>query len=52
MKKVLVVLNTDFNYDQLYISGGNAAHLNFKLNKNITIDTNIDVIKCCAKLWV
>ena len=52
IKKVLMVLKTVFNYDHLYISGGNAAQINFKLDKNITIDGNIDGIKGCAKLWI
>ena len=52
IKKVLMVLKTVFNYDHLYISGGNATHINFKLDKNITIDGNIDGIKGCAKLWI
>ena len=51
IKKVLIVLKTVFNYDHLFISGGNTAHLNFKPDKNITIDGNIDGIKGCAKLW-
>ena len=52
IKKVLLVLKTVFNYDHLYISGGNAARLNFKLDKNTTIDSNVDGIKGCAKLWL
>ncbi len=51
LKKVLKVLNTVFNYDHLFISGGNALHINFKLDNNIIVDTNIDGIKGCAKLW-
>ena len=52
IKKILLVLKTVFNYDHLYISGGNSAHLNFELDKNITIDSNLDGIKGCAKLWL
>ena len=51
MKKVLSVLKTVFNYDQLYIGGGNSAKLNFKLDKNIEIITNEDGIKGGARLW-
>ena len=51
MKKVLQVLKIVFNYDHLYISGGNAQKLNFKLDANITIDSNQDGIKGGARLW-
>jgi polyphosphate glucokinase len=52
MKKVLQVLKEVFNYDQLYISGGNADKLNFELDKNIKIGTNKDGIKGGARLWL
>lgn len=52
MKKVLQVLKTVFNYDQLYISGGNADKLNFELDKNIKINTNEEGIKGGARLWL
>jgi len=51
MKKVLNSLKTVFNYDRLYIGGGNADQLNFKLDKNIKIITNEDGIKGGARLW-
>ena len=51
MKKVIQVLKTVFNYDHLYISGGNARRINFELDKNITIDRNEDGIKGGARLW-
>jgi polyphosphate glucokinase len=51
MKKVLSVLKTVFNYDWLYIGGGNSGKLNFKLDKNIKIITNEDGIKGGARLW-
>jgi len=51
MQKVIHVLKTVFNYDHLYISGGNAQKLNFILDKNITIDRNEDGIKGGARLW-
>lgn len=49
--KVLGILKTVFNYDHLYIGGGNARKINFKLDENITITTNRDGIKGGAKLW-
>ncbi|MBE7178172.1 MAG: ROK family protein [Mucilaginibacter polytrichastri] len=51
MKKVLKIIKTVFNYDHLYIGGGNARKLDFKLPKNITLVSNRDGIKGGARLW-
>jgi polyphosphate glucokinase len=51
MRKVIDILVTVFNYDRLYMSGGNAKKINFKLDKNITIVSNLDGIRGGAKLW-
>lgn len=51
MKKVLDILKIVFNYDRLYIGGGNSGKLNFKLDENIKIITNKDGIKGGARLW-
>jgi polyphosphate glucokinase len=51
MKRVLHILKTVFNYDCLYISGGNSDKLNFKLDENIRIVGNKDGIKGGARLW-
>ncbi len=51
MKKVIAVLKTVYNYDHLYISGGNARKLDFKLEENISIGTNLEGIRGGAKLW-
>ncbi|RFZ81459.1 ROK family protein [Mucilaginibacter terrenus] len=51
IKKVFKVLKTVFNYDYLYIGGGNSDKLNFKLDKNMKIVTNADGIKGGARLW-
>jgi polyphosphate glucokinase len=51
MEKVLNVLKTLFNYDYLYIGGGNARELTFKLDKNVKLVTNQDGIKGGARLW-
>lgn len=51
MKQVLKVLKVVFNYDRLYIGGGNADELDFKLDDNIEIITNKDGIKGGARLW-
>lgn len=51
MRRILLMLKTVFNYDRLYISGGNAGKLNFELSKNIEIIHNKDGIKGGAKVW-
>jgi polyphosphate glucokinase len=40
-----------FNYDYLYIGGGNSDRLTFKLDKNMKIVSNADGIKGGARLW-
>ena len=51
MQLVLQILKTVFNYDHLFISGGNASKLRFPLDKNITIVTNREGIKGGFRLW-
>ncbi|HEV8082045.1 MAG TPA: ROK family protein [Chitinophagaceae bacterium] len=51
MQRVIEILKVVINYDTLYISGGNADKLNFKLDKNIIIINNRDGIKGGATLW-
>lgn len=51
MRKVFKVLKTVFNYDYLYIGGGNARRLDFKLEENMKLVTNEDGIKGGARLW-
>ena len=51
MEKVLAVVKTVFNYDHLYLGGGNAELLSFPLDKNITVVGNVDGIKGGVKLW-
>jgi len=51
LQKVIATLTTVFNYDHLYISGGNAKKITFTLNSNITVATNLDGIIGGAKLW-
>ena len=51
MQRVIEILKVVVNYDTLYISGGNADKLNFKLDKNIIIINNRDGIKGGATLW-
>lgn len=51
LKKVISILKTVFNYDHLYISGGNAKKIEFPLEDNISVATNLDGIRGGAKLW-
>lgn len=51
MQKVLQILITVFNYDRLYIGGGNVRFLNFDLEDNVKIVSNEDGIKGGARLW-
>ena len=52
LHKAISVLKTVFNYDHLFISGGNAKKITMHLDKNITLVSNIDGIKGGAKLWL
>jgi polyphosphate glucokinase len=51
MSKVLVVLKTVFNYDRLYLGGGNTDKLTITLDDNVHLFTNKEGIKGGAKLW-
>lgn len=51
IKKVLDILKTVFNYDRLYISGGNAKLINFQLDDNIIIANNKKGIRGGVRLW-
>lgn len=48
---VLGILKTVFNYDTLYIGGGNAKKISFPLEENMKVVANIDGIDGGAKLW-
>ncbi|MFT4154196.1 ROK family protein [Parafilimonas sp.] len=51
MGKVFKILKTVFNYDRLYISGGNAKNLTIPLDDNMIIATNKEGIRGGARLW-
>gem|GEM_PF-175177 len=51
MKRVFQILKTVFNYDHLYIGGGNSRLLTIKLDDNMTLVSNKDGIKGGARLW-
>jgi polyphosphate glucokinase len=51
MVKVLSILEAVFDYDHLFISGGNASKLRFPLGPKITIVSNREGIKGGFRLW-
>jgi polyphosphate glucokinase len=51
VKTVIEILKKVFNYDTLYIGGGNARKLTFKLDDNIKLTSNRDGINGGARLW-
>ena len=51
LKKIIKIYKTVFNYDALYIGGGNSKEITFELEENITLVSNRDGIKGGAKLW-
>ena len=52
MEKVFRVVKTVFNYDRLYIGGGNMDKLTLPIAPNIHRFSNVDGIKGGAKLWL
>ena len=51
MQKILGILQTVFNYDRLYIGGGNASQLTGNFADNVKLATNLDGIHGGVKLW-
>lgn len=51
LERVIEIYKTVFNYDTLYIGGGNSKEINFPLDHNIKLVSNKDGIKGGAKLW-
>jgi len=51
VKRILDMLKIVFNYDKLYIGGGNSSKLTFKLDENMKIITNKEGIKGGARVW-
>lgn len=52
LKYIIEIYKTVFNYDRLYIGGGNSNEINFDLEQNIELVSNKDGIKGGAKLWL
>ncbi|WP_285008921.1 ROK family protein [Pedobacter faecalis] len=51
LELIIKTYKTVFNYETLYIGGGNAKHITLDLDDNIRIVNNRDGIKGGAKLW-
>ena len=51
LRRVIGILEIVFNYDHLYISGGNAKLIDFEIESNITIANNREGIKGGMVLW-
>jgi polyphosphate glucokinase len=51
VQRVIETYKTVFNYDRLYIGGGNAKEIEFELDDNIRLVNNREGIKGGAKLW-
>jgi len=51
LREAIDELSRAFNYDRLYIGGGNAAAINFKLPENVKVISNTDGLLGGIKLW-
>jgi polyphosphate glucokinase len=51
VKKTFEILQTVFNYDHLYIGGGNANRIDFKLPKHASLIPNEDGMAGAAFVW-
>jgi len=51
IKKLIPVLQSVFNYDHLYLGGGNSSDLTFKLPRNVTIVSNDAGMEGGAYAW-
>src|SRR5260370_686928 len=51
LREAIDELARTFNFDRLYIGGGNAAEIDFKLPPNVKIISNTDGLLSGIKLW-
>jgi polyphosphate glucokinase len=51
MRRVISQLETIWNYDTLYIGGGNARYLPFELSDNVRVFENVQGMAGGVKLW-
>jgi len=51
LKKALAIVTTLVNYDALYLGGGNAQRIDFKLPRHVKIAANVNGITGGVHLW-
>jgi polyphosphate glucokinase len=51
VKKLIGVLETVFNYDRLYLGGGNSSNVKFKLPRNVSLVSNNAGMEGGAYAW-
>ncbi len=51
IKRLIAVLQTVFNYDHLYLGGGNSSDVKFKLPRNVSIVSNSAGMEGGAFVW-
>jgi polyphosphate glucokinase len=51
LKKILSVLQTVFNYDHIFIGGGNSKRVTITADESMTFVSNLDGIRGGAKVW-
>src|SRR3954468_5623945 len=51
VKRTIELLDRTFNYDRIYIGGGNSAQISFKLPKNARIISNAEGLYGVIALW-
>jgi len=51
VKRAFAILETVFNYDHLYVGGGNSNRIDFKLPKRASLITNDDGMAGAAFVW-
>jgi polyphosphate glucokinase len=51
LQQAITELSKTFNYDHMYIGGGNTEHVNFKLPADVTVVSNTEGLLGGIKLW-
>ncbi len=51
LQEAIIQIEKLFNYDHLYIGGGNSKKIEFKLPKNVSIVSNEEGLLGGARLW-
>ncbi len=51
LQQVLAQLGPIFNYDRLYLGGGNAKKINFSLPEKVSVFSNVEGLRGGLRLW-